>query len=121
MNNCGIFTVRDFLQADPESLASRLGEARVSGDVIRQWQQQSQLVCRVPDLRGHDAQMLVAAGITSPERLAKSVPAKLYEEIRVLAESGQGKRMLRGASAPDLDEVRLWVESAGLCRPLAAA
>jgi hypothetical protein len=89
--------------------------------VIRQWQQQSQLVCRVPDLRGHDAQMLVAAGITSPERLAKSVPAKLYEEIRVLAESGQGKRMLRGASAPDLDEVRLWVESAGLCRPLAAA
>lgn len=121
MNNCGIFTVRDFLQADPESLASRLGEARVSGDVIRQWQQQSQLVCRVPDLRGHDAQMLVAAGITSPERLAISIPAKLYEEIRVLAESGQGKRMLRGASAPDLDEVRLWVESAGLCRPLAAA
>jgi len=121
MNNCGIFTVRDFLQADPESLASRLGEARVSGDVIRQWQQQSQLVCRVPDLRGHDAQLLVAAGITSPERLAKSVPAKLYEEVRGLAESSQGKRMLRGASAPDLDEVRLWVESAGLCRPLAAA
>lgn len=121
LNNCGIFTVRDFLQADPESLASRLGEARVSGDVIRQWQQQSQLVCRVPDLRGHDAQLLVAAGITSPERLAKSVATKLYEEIRGIAESAQGKRMLRGASAPDLDEVRLWVECAGLCRPLAAA
>lgn len=121
MNNCGVFTVRDFLQADPESLASRLGEARVSGDVIRQWQQQSQLVCRVPDLRGHDAQLLVAVGVTSPERLAKAVPAKLYEEIRVLAESSQGKRMLRGASAPDLDEVRSWIESAIICRPLAAA
>jgi predicted flap endonuclease-1-like 5' DNA nuclease len=121
MNNCGIFTVRDFLQEDAESLASRLGEARVSGDVIRTWQQQSQLVCRVPDLRGHDAQLLVAVGITSPERLAKTVPAKLYEEIRVMAESSQGKRMLRGGSAPDLDEVRSWVQSAGLCRPLAAA
>lgn len=121
MNNCGIFTVRDFLQADPESLASRLGESRVSGEVIRQWQQQSQLVCRVPDMRGHDAQLLVAAGISSPERLAKSNPVKLYEEIRTLAESTQGKRMLRGATGPDLDEVRSWVESAGLCRPLAAA
>ena len=121
MNNCGIFTVRDFLQEDAESLASRLGEARVSGDVIRTWQQQSQLVCRVPDLRGHDAQLLVAVGVTSPERLAKTVPAKLFEDIRVLAESSRGKRMLRGGNAPDLDEVRSWVQSAGLCRPLAAA
>ena len=72
-------------------------------------------------MRGHDAQLLVAAGISSPERLAKSNPVKLYEEIRTLAESAQGKRMLRGATGPDLDEVRSWVESAGLCRPLAAA
>jgi hypothetical protein len=121
MNNLGIFTVRDFLQADPESLSSRLAESRVSGDVLRQWQQQSQLVCRVPDLRGHDAQLLVAAGVHSPERLAKSVPGRLHEEIRRIAESNQGKRILRGASVPDLAEVQSWVEAAALCRPLAAA
>ena len=121
MNNLGIFTVRDFLQADPESLSSRLAESRVSGDVLRQWQQQSQLVCRVPDLRGHDAQLLVAAGVHSPERLAKSVPGRLHEEIRRIAESNQGKRILRGASVPDLAEVQSWVEAATLCRPLAAA
>lgn len=121
LNNIGIFTVRDFLQADSESLASRLGGGRFSGEVIRQWQQQCQLVCRIPELRGHDAQLLVMAGINSPERLAKSNAKQLFDEVSKIANSSEGKRVLRGASIPDLAEVKSWIESAHLCRPLAAA
>lgn len=121
LNSVGIITVRDLLQADPESLASRMGSRKFSGEMIRHWQQQAQLVCRVPELRGHDAQLLVAVGVHSPERLSKSTAVKLWEEVKKVADSEEGKRILRGSAEPDLTEVQNWIESARLCRPLAAA
>ena len=121
LNSVGIITVRDLLQADPESLASRMGSRKFSGEMIKHWQQQSQLVCRVPELRGHDAQLLVAVGVHSPERLGKSTAVKLWEEVKKVAQSEEGKRILRGSAEPDLAEVQSWIESARLCRPLAAA
>jgi len=121
LNSVGVITVRDLLQADPESLASRMGSRKFSGEMIKHWQQQAQLVCRVPELRGHDAQLLVAVGVHSPERLSKSTAVKLWEEVKKVSESEEGKRILRGSAEPDLAEVQSWIESARLCRPLAAA
>jgi len=92
----GVRTVADFLQADPDATAVRLKQKSVDADVIRSWQQQAALVCGVPWLRGHDAQILVACGVTDPEALAKLDAATLWKTVQPLAESAEGN----ASSAP---------------------
>ncbi len=76
LEDVGVVTVNDLLAADAEDLATDLGQPRVTGSVIRAWQDQSRLVCRIPNLRGHDAQILVACGITTPEALNRMEPPR---------------------------------------------
>ena len=67
----GILTVDQLLAADAEHLADKLDHRRIDAETIVAWQEQARLVCRIPNLRGHDAQLLVACDITSPEALSR--------------------------------------------------
>ena len=117
----GIHTTDDLLNADPETLASELDHRRVDTLTVMQWQQQAELVCRVPMLRGHDAQLLVLAGVTTAEELAGCDPEELFSRINPISQSKKGKRVIRGGNAPDLEEVQGWIEFAQHCRELVAA
>jgi hypothetical protein len=117
----GVNSVEQLLKSGPDSLASRLGLQRVTGATVRSWQDQSRLVCRIPNLRGHDAQMLVACGLTTPESLTAMNPEKLLSQVLAYAQSSEGQRVLRGSPAPDLDEVVNWISWAGQSRSLNAA
>lgn len=117
----GIGTVAEFLQADPAATAARLKRRSVDAQVVRIWQQQATLVCRVPWLRGHDAQILVACGVTDPEILAKLEPATLWQTVGPFVESDEAKRMLRSSKTPDLAEVTQWIQWASRARTLRAA
>ena len=121
LQRIGILTVADFLRANPETTAERLRNRHIKADTIRQWQQQTTLVCRVPELRGHDAQILVACGIRDPERLAAIDPTVLWRRVKPFAETAEGKRFIRSGKAPNLDEIRRWIQSAAHARPLRAA
>ena len=117
----GIRTVADLLQADSATAAARLKRRNVDADVIRTWQQQSVLVCRVPWLRGHDAQVLVACGVTDPEALAKQDAAALWKKVQPFVQSAEGKRLLRSSKTPDRKEVADWIQHARCARTLRAA
>jgi RecG-like helicase len=121
LERIGIRTVADFLRADPEATAERLRNRHIKADTIRQWQQQTILVCRVPQLRGHDAQILVACGIHDPEKLAAIEPSVLWRRVEPFSETNEGKRFIRNGKAPDLEEVRSWIAFAAQARPLRAA
>jgi predicted flap endonuclease-1-like 5' DNA nuclease len=121
LEGIGIRTVADFLNADPAATAARLKRKNVDAGVIRTWQQQATLVCRVPWLRGHDAQILVACGVTDPESLAKLDAATLWKTVQPFAESAEGKRILRTSKAPDLEEVTHWIQWAAQARTVRAA
>jgi len=121
LEKVGLSTVRDLLATHADRLANDLNMPRVTGDVLRTWQAQANLVCRIPNLRGHDAQILVAVDITSPESLAGMDPKGLLSEARAFAESSRGQRVLRGSQAPDLEEVTQWIRWAGESRNLQAA
>jgi len=116
-----IITVDDLLKANPSSIAAELKIKRIDEAIVRSWQQQAKLVCRVPMLRGHDAQLLVAAGITEPERLAQCDPKWLLTQIEPITQSREGQSIIRGGSAPDLAEVTDWVRFAQSKRELKAA
>ena len=117
----GVVTVSDLLNAQAADLAERLDHRRIDADLIVAWQQQSRLMCRVAELRGHDAQLLVAAGVRTAEQLADQSPAVLFAQIDPIAQGPEGKRILRGGALPDLAEVTDWIHHAGQHRSLRAA
>ncbi len=121
LNAQGIRTVRDFLNASAQTVASHLAEKRVTAETILDWQRQATLVCRIPNLRGHDAQMLVACGVTSPEQLLAANPSDLHAAVSTFASSKAGQRLLRGSAGADLDEVKHWISWSQQSRTLRAA
>lgn len=121
LENIGIFSVSDLLEGDADWIAESLNHRRIKADDVRNWQQQAMLVCQVPNLRGHDAQLLVACNVTTAEELAEADPDSLFSVIGPFAESKDGQKILRGANEPDLDEVRNWVAWAQVHRPLRSA
>lgn len=121
LNAIGIQTVSDLLDADPETVASELEHRRVDSDMVLRWQQQAELVCRVPMLRGHDAQLLVIVDVTTPEELAECDVEDLFAQIDPISRSKEGSRILRGGKMPDLQEVTDWISFAQHTRELRAA
>lgn len=117
----GIFSVDQLLAANAESLTDKLNLRRIDATTVRAWQEQARLVCRIPNLRGHDAQLLVACNLTSPEELATMQAASVLAQVLVVAESSEGQRILRGSKQPDLAEVKDWIHWASQCRSLNAA
>lgn len=117
----GILTVQDFFNRTPSWIADRLGDSKIGADTITTWQVQSSLMCQVPGLRGHDAMLLVACEITSPQQILSYSPDGLLSVVGPLADSREGQRMLRSANPPDLAEVQDWINWSRLARQLRAA
>jgi len=121
LETVGVVTVSDLLAADPGELAGRLKNGRMSAKTIVIWQQQTALVCRVPKLRGHDAQILVAVGVSDVEALASMDPQELWTLVEPFVDSAAGKRIIRSSRVPDFEEVFHWIEWANQARTLNAA
>lgn len=117
----GIRTVADLLNANPASTAGELGLSHVTAATIADWQLQARLMCQIPELRGYGAQLLVAAGFTSPEQIAGTRPADLIRKVRAVCESKQGQRILRNGEVPSPAKIKRWAENAAHRRPLEAA
>ncbi len=116
-----ILTVGDLVSVNAEEVAQQLADRNVSAEVVRQWQSQALFVCRVPNLRGHDAQLIVGCGVTSAEQLAATDSAELYSKVVRFSSSKAGVRILRGSNAPDQQEVSDWIQWAQNCRAVRAA
>jgi len=114
-------TVGDLIAVDAENLATRLANRGVSAEVVQQWQYQALLVCRIPNLRGHDAQLIVGCGLKTAEQLAASDAVELYHKVIRFASSKEGVRILRGSNVPDQAEVTDWIQWAQNCRAVRAA
>ena len=116
-----ILTVGDLVSVNAEDVAQQLTDRNVSAEVVRQWQSQALFVCRVPNLRGHDAQLIVGCDVTTAEQLAACDSAELFSKVVRFASSKPGVRILRGSNAPDQQEVSDWIQWAQNCRAVRAA
>ncbi|NOY29283.1 MAG: DUF4332 domain-containing protein [Planctomycetes bacterium] len=117
----GIRTVADLLAADPETTTEELGVRHITAELFAAWQQQSRLVCRIPQLRGFGAQLLVACGFTEPEQISDADAESVATKILEFSETKKGQRILRNGEAPSREIIDEWIESAGHTRPLEAA
>jgi len=117
----GISTVADFLKQTAESMATKLKYRRITADVIRAWQDQTRLVCQIPNLRGHDAQLLVACDFTEPDKIAAMHPQKLLDIVLPFSRTKEGLKIIRTGKEPDLQEITDWIRWAAMNRSLHAA
>ena len=117
----GVITVADFLRQTAESMSDRLNYKRLSADVLRAWQHQARMVCRIPNLRGHDAQLLVACNVIEPDDLEGMDPQTLFNVIGPFSDTKEGLKIIRSGKKPDLAEVTDWIDWAGHTRSLQAA
>ena len=108
----GLKLVQDLLDADVERVAKKLNFKEITPAVLREWQQQAQLVCDVPTLYGHDAQWLVACDVTSAAELAAADLETLWLLVEEFVHSKAGERILRDGTPPDQAEVARWIAAA---------
>ena len=108
----GVKTVGDLLELAPQEAAKKIKASHINAQVIRDWQSQALLACSVPGISGTVAQLLVGAGIYSPEDMLDADAEFLHEAILEYAESKEGQRLLRGAEPPDRDKVEEWIDAA---------
>ena len=121
LERAGVLTVRDLVQQDAQQVADRLQHRRINSEMVRQWQDQARLMCRIPQLRGHDAQVLVACGLTDPDAVARMSPQALFAIVGPFVATREGQRLLRSSRSPDLAEVTDWITWAQQARSLKAA
>ena len=121
LNECDIYTVTHLIEADAEELAAKLDDRRFSAETVEQWQLQSQLVCRIPNLRGHDAQILVACGVDDPVTLSSMDASTFLKKVLKFVRTKDGQRVIRNGKKPDLAEVTAWIEWSESARQLRAA
>ncbi len=117
----GVRTVADLMALDPGRAASELGARHITTKTIREWQVQADLVMRIPNLRGHDAQILTACGVFDVTRLALLDPKALFAKVDAFMATKPGQRLVRTGSEPTLHEVRDWIRWANEAREFEAA
>lgn len=99
-------------------MADRLDTRWIVPEVVRDWQDAARLMCRVPNLHGHDVQILVAVGVSDPDDVVGLTPQDLLGLTEPLLTTSEGERILRGSAPPDLEEVTNWIAWAKSARPL---
>ncbi len=104
--------INHLMQQDSNRLADALGLANVDAATIRRWQAECRLVCRVPQLRGFDARVLVGCGITTPAQLASIHPVDLLQEVEEFLTTDRGQRILLSGSSHELSRITSWIAAA---------
>jgi hypothetical protein len=121
LERAGVITVGDLLDTDADQLAAAVRTKDITADHVRQWQRELAMVCRVSELRGHEAQLLVACGVAEPDELAACSPQALLEKIGVFVATSEGQRLLGNQQPPGLPAVTQWIERASQSQQLRAA
>lgn len=121
LESAGVSTVGELLDADPDELSERLRLSWADAAKIAQWQCEAEFASRIPELRGHDAQILRAVGVTSVDELASMEADDLWELVEPFLDTSDAEQILRGGRRPTRDEVAQWIEWTQSARPRRAA
>lgn len=110
----GIHTVGDFLATSPETMAERLATRWITVNTLRTWRCQAILMCQIPEMLARETQLLVGAGFSTADKIAKSDSETIMMLVGQYASTHSGLRNLRGAEPPDLERVEDWIGEAAL-------
>ncbi len=104
--------ITHLMERDPNRLSDALGLASVDAATIRRWQAECRLACRVPNLRGFDARVLVGCGVTTPGQLAAIHPTDLLHEVEEFLATERGQQVLLSGTSQELSRIMTWIATA---------
>ena len=105
--------VADLLQANASDAEISLQQRWITDEVFRTWQQEAELACTIPNVRGVDAQLLVGVGIRAAAELHAADATVIFQLISEYAATSQGKRIVRSSRLPNQERIAGWIQSAG--------
>lgn len=108
----GIHTVGDFLKADEKTMTRRLATRWITADTVHAWRCQTMLMCQLPSMLAREVQLLVGAGYTTTDALAKTDVTTLQTAVATYSATYSGRRYLRGATPPTLDRLEIIIGDA---------
>lgn len=113
LNKIGIYSIGDFMSADPEAMAEQTQARYMSAKALAEWQDQTRLMLEAPGLRVLDSQILVGVGIRSREDLANASATTVLNAAMSFLDTPQGARYLWGGEANLQDtDVEQWIDFA---------
>lgn len=112
LEKIGVRTVGDLLCVTPEDAAGKISAGHINAQVIRAWQAQARLAMGLAGMTSSAAQILVAAGADTLERLGAFESGALQRELALVAATPDGQRMLRDAPLPSVAQLEAWIEAA---------
>ncbi len=114
----GVETIDDLLNLEPADAVRQLKLQWLDEVRLRSWQDQSRLMCSVPELSAHAAQVLTGAGIYDAEMLRDAEADELLNSIEDFLGSSEGQRFARTGPTPDRAAVVEWIDRASRPRSL---
>ncbi len=111
LESCGIARLVDLLALDPKELPPDVFRRGFLENQIDRWQAQAWLLICLPELKPHDARILVACGIHEPEQLDAIEGNELFDRIKSFLGSADGRRA--GVNLTRYDRIRIddWQQS----------
>ncbi len=107
-----IYTVADFIQANPEVVAKEISMRYVGETDIADWQHQANLMCHIAGLKAMHAKLLVASGVLNAEALASMNEDVVYSMLYTISLSEEGQKILRNKTLPSSNVVEDWIGGA---------
>ncbi len=102
----GVRTVAELLAAEPQVVALRMKNERITAETLKDWQREAQLILAAPQLPPQAARILAVARFASPEKIARSTPTELLAAIEMVVEQGG---WLEKISRPTVSELATWI------------
>ncbi len=108
----GVHTVGQLLAAQPQAVAERLGDSRFNVETVADWQREARLLIEAPDLPSEVARLLVAAGFSAAQRVARATPTELLAAVEQLADDPERASWVSQQPRPSVKEVNTWIRCA---------
>jgi hypothetical protein len=108
--DAGYQTVGHLLQGDPERIATQLDTKWITPKLVSQWQDQARMACQIERLTAAGSGLLIMAGIRTVEDLLQHNAEQIYAMIDEVAQSAEGKRLLREQPPPPINKIQEWLD-----------
>jgi hypothetical protein len=111
---CGINTVGELLEANPDTLPNAVASSGVTPQDLRRWQTCCRLMISIPEMAPGDAQLMFDCGFEGPEDLADVRGELLLRRLSdYLSATGRAGELARFS----VERINTWMRSLARTRP----
>jgi hypothetical protein len=93
-------------------VVERLKDSRFSAETVADWQCEARLLIEAPGLPSEVARLLVAAGFSAAQRVARATPTELLAAVEQLADDPERASWVSRLPRPSVKEVNTWIRCA---------